>query len=226
MQEPLSSLQTFANSPLPSSRPPDQNVGGHNQKDKPSKRASSFNCTEIAAIVAKDCFEPDEVASKADPALVTVNGYRVKEEMAPLLRSIIAKYEDIGKECTFQSLEHRSYLMERVCEIYQSLEKTEPVLFTPMELKYMLQSVDDFELVRFDVRWLRQRLNEIKEAFQSSKGYSALKEALERNLIASKQKRKELDEMVAEQAKINEEVLNARAKIEIFDRWSLAEGLL
>ncbi|KAM7516194.1 hypothetical protein LguiA_005777 [Lonicera macranthoides] len=93
-QEPLSNLQTFANSPVPSSRSPDQNMGGYNQKDKPSKRASNFNCMEIAVIVVKDCFDPNEVASKVDLALVTVNGYRVKDEMTHILRSIITKYED------------------------------------------------------------------------------------------------------------------------------------
>ncbi|KAM7516197.1 hypothetical protein LguiA_005780 [Lonicera macranthoides] len=232
VQEPLSSgLHTFP--AAASSRSPDQNLDGHNQKDNPSSPASSFNCTEIAANVANDSFDPDEVATKAYPSLVTVIGYRVKEQMAPLLRSIISKYGDIGKECTFQSLEIRSSLMERVCGIYQNLEKTESLLFTPVELKSTLDVVDDLESARVNVRWLRKRLDEINEAFQLSKGYSALKEALASNLIATERKKKdlkvlqdELDAMVAEREKINEALLGTRAKIKIFYSGSLVNGLL
>lgn len=210
------------------------NVDGHKEKDRPPSPASSFNCTEIAAMVANNSFDPDEVASKAYPALVTVSGYRVKEETAPLLRSIISKYGDIGGECSFQSMEIRSSLMEKVCGIYQHMEKTEAILFTPVELKCVLDVVEDLESARVNVKWLHQRLDEINETFRLSKGYSALKETLASNLLAVERKKKdlkalqdELDAMAVKHEKMNELLWDTRAKIKIFYRGgSLVNGLL
>ncbi|KAM7520147.1 hypothetical protein LguiB_019109 [Lonicera macranthoides] len=210
------------------------NVDGHKEKDRPPSPVSSFNCTEIAAMVANNSFDPDEVASKAYPALVTVSGYRVKEETAPLLRSIISKYGDIGGECNFQSMEIRSSLMEKVCGIYQHMEKTEAILFTPVELKCVLDVVEDLESARVNVKWLHQRLDEINETFRLSKGYSALKETLASNLLAVERKKKdlkalqdELDAMAVKHEKMNELLWDTRAKIKIFYRGgSLVNGLL
>ncbi|KAA8531926.1 hypothetical protein F0562_006357 [Nyssa sinensis] len=67
-----------------------------NRKDEPPSLSHSLNLTEMAEILDDDSSDPDEVASALDSALVTVNGYRVKPELAPLLRAVFLKHNDIS----------------------------------------------------------------------------------------------------------------------------------
>lgn len=132
------------------------------QKAAPTQ-SFSLNLTEMAAM-SYDNSSDDEVHSALNVALVTVNGYRVKEEFASLLREILSKFGDIAKDSSLQSVRLRSFLLETVCLIFQKLQGTTYTEITSMDLKSMLNDIDGIESVRVEVGWLRKRMEEIKEA--------------------------------------------------------------
>jgi hypothetical protein len=197
------------------------------QEEKaPPTPACSFNCTEIVAMLGNDYLDPDEVASRAYPALVTVSGYRVKEEVASLARSIIAKYGDIGKDCICKTVEMRSSQIEKVCSIFRDLEAMETLLLTPAEIKSWLAVVDDLETMKINVKWLRDRLGEISETFELGKAYSALKDAQADLRTTLCTKKKEVVGLEEEQVRIGEAISSTRAKLKLYYRKSFVDGLL
>ncbi|XP_028117660.1 uncharacterized protein LOC114315270 isoform X1 [Camellia sinensis] len=215
------------------------------QKAEPTQ-SLSLNITEMAAM-SDDFSDLDEVASALNVALVTVNGYRVKEEFASLLRDIFSKYGDIAKDSSLQSERSRSSFLEMVCGIFQRLQGTKFTDVTDIELKSMLDIIGDIEFVKLEVGWLRTRLQEIYEAKLLFMGSSSLKEAKTRNseaigkmeqvvegyqieiqILQEKISSSEdkLAAMKAESEKINGMVLNTKTKVKCFHQRSLVGGLL
>ncbi|GMP31825.1 LOW QUALITY PROTEIN: hypothetical protein CsSME_00005886 [Camellia sinensis var. sinensis] len=149
------------------------------QKAEPTQ-SLSLNITEMAAM-NDDFSDLDEVASALNVALVTVNGYRVKEEFASQLRDIFSKYGDIAKDSSLQSQRSRSFFLEMVCGIFQRLQGIKFTDVTHIKLKSMLDIIGDIEFVKLEVGWLCTRLQEIYEAKLLFMGCSSLKEAKTRN---------------------------------------------
>ncbi|KAK3025006.1 hypothetical protein RJ639_044615 [Escallonia herrerae] len=170
----------------------EETANNPSQNNKQTSQISSFNITEFAAMLGDDS-DADEVASAADSALVTVNGYRVKVEVAPLLRSIFLKRGDISRASIFQSPTARANALEMFCGIYQKLENAELKYVTLVELESMLGVVQDLESARLEVWWLRERLDKVCEALRLSRGYPNLKVALASNCQDIERKKKELD---------------------------------
>ncbi|XP_059623569.1 uncharacterized protein LOC132266652 isoform X2 [Cornus florida] len=224
---------------------PEGSASNGNQREVNLGQTLSLNLTEMAETLDDDL---DEVGSFLDPALVTVNGYRVKPEWASLLRAIFLRYGDIAKDCCFVStIRSRSFLLEIICEIIQKLQDTEFVHFTPADLNSMLDQVCDLETAKLEVGWLRQRLDDISEAMRLFRGYSNLKEAQRSRIQAIEKKKEELksfkgqilalqervvlaeDEltpMKAEAEKIDETITESKAKVKCFYQQSLVHGLL
>lgn len=215
------------------------------QKAAPTQ-SFSLNLTEMAAM-SYDNSSDDEVHSAFNVALVTVNGYRVKEEFASLLREILSKFGDIAKDSSLQSVRLRSFLLETVCLIFQKLQGTTYTEITSMDLKSMLDDIDGIESVRVEVGWLRKRMEEIKEAKLLQKGSSSLKgektrineaiEKAEREVEGYKVEMKMLQEkislvegklaaMKSESEKINGIALDTTTKVKCFYKKSLVDGLL
>lgn len=88
---------------------------------------------------------------------IEINGYKVKRELAPLVKAIFIKYGDISKESVF-SLESRPFLLEWVCSIYKRLEASTFVELSSSELNTMVIQLKDLELMEMEVGWLSQRL--------------------------------------------------------------------
>lgn len=215
------------------------------QKAEPT-RSSSLNLTEMAAM-SYDNSSDDEVNSALNVALVTVNGYRVKEEFASLLRKILSKFGDIAKDSSMQSVRFRSFFLETVCRVFQQLQGMKFTEITSTELKSMLEDIKGIEYVKVEVGWLRNRLEEIEEAKILQKGSSSLKgektriheaiEKAEREVEGYESEMKMLQEkislvkeklvaMKSESEKINGTALKTKTKVNCFYKRSLVDGLL
>ncbi|CAI9110851.1 OLC1v1010941C2 [Oldenlandia corymbosa var. corymbosa] len=168
-----------------------------------AQESSSIAMTEIA-LRCKDSFEvdDDEVDSACDSALVTFQGYRVKEEVVPLLSKIFAKYGDIVKDSVLSCSKYRSLLLQEVCLICQDLERTNFAEITIYEVNSMLGRIDDLESVKLNVEWLRKKLTEIKETKELIGGYTAFKD----NMVNMETKQKELTKKNAELNKLQQEI--------------------
>ncbi|XP_059623566.1 uncharacterized protein LOC132266651 [Cornus florida] len=227
---------------------PEGSANNCNQREEHQGQTSSFNLTGMAEMLDDDdSCDLNEVGSSYDSALVMVNGYRVKPELAPLLRAIFLKHGDIAKDCSLLSITTRSSLLDVISSIVQKLQATEFKLITADELTSLLEQVRDLESVKMEVGWLRQRLADISEAMQLFKGYSSLKGEHRRRIQAVEKKEEELksfhrqirvlqervilaeDELIpmkAEAVKIDETVSETKAKVKSFCQKSLVHGLI
>ncbi|PIM98994.1 hypothetical protein CDL12_28517 [Handroanthus impetiginosus] len=179
--------------------------------------------------------------SQLETSFVVFDGYKVKDEIVPLLKAIFAKHGDIAKNSTF-SMESRSCLLELVCSIYKRLEASKFMQLTSLELQTMLGQIQDLELVKVEVGWLHKRLLNISKARQLCNNVSTLKdvEARTKQEINEKKKavktcEKELESCMATVKKLQErinqekdEVFAAMAffdEIKVFSDGSLVKGL-
>ncbi|XVF59696.1 hypothetical protein PTKIN_Ptkin07bG0296800 [Pterospermum kingtungense] len=148
--------------------------------DEPLGRTYSTGLSEFANLFPEDVSNQDEVQS-FDPALVTVEGYRVKEASAPILRDVMEKHGDISMNCIVETVDGRSFFLEKLCEIMQTLQTTKFEDITQTEVKKMLALVADLGRVNLDVEWLRKRLEEIVEAIELIRQFPRFKESRKQN---------------------------------------------
>lgn len=139
--------------------------------------SQSLNITEFAKRLQDDLDDdPEEVESAFGPAFDCVNGHKVKIEIASLLRAIFEKYGDITTGTDVKSSKILSLFLERVCDIYERLERTTFFDVTCIELNDMLDEVRYFEREKLNVRWLLERLEYISQTKISFQEYLSVKE--------------------------------------------------
>ncbi|OMO84516.1 Phospholipase-like protein [Corchorus olitorius] len=154
--------------------------------DKSPAQSYSFGLTEMA-LLPGNVSHQDEVQSDL---LVSVRGYRVKEAYASILRKVIEKHGDIAMNCIMKSEWNRSRLLEKVCEIVQTLQTTKLLHITDVEVMNMLRDVIDLGSAKVNVGWLEQNLENILEVKELVNQSSQLKECKERNLKIIEESRK------------------------------------
>ncbi|XP_019184726.1 PREDICTED: uncharacterized protein LOC109179689 isoform X4 [Ipomoea nil] len=200
--------------------------------------------------------DDEEVSSARDNFLVKVDrGYRVKPENAPLIKKIFARYGDIVKGSSLQSVECRSSFLEIVCSVYQRLDTMDILNIAAVELKSMLDLVSDLELAKVEIGWLRCRVEQIYEAKKSvmearslkatrtkaledmegkkKKAVADTKQELEFGLEACRVLQKKLEKLEddvgiagVEMDKINERYSNMNTKVQRFYHHPLVSDLL
>ena len=167
---------------LPDVKEIPEDVNNSKTTDEPLKGTYSIGLSEMANMFADDDSNQDEAQSFLfDPALVSVQGYRVKEASAPILRNVMEKHGDIAMNCIVKTVESRSFFLEKICEIIQTLQTKKFVDITQTEVKKMHALVGDLGRVNLDVGWLHKRLEEILEAIEMIKQSAQFKENRERN---------------------------------------------
>ncbi|KEH36752.1 plant phospholipase-like protein [Medicago truncatula] len=83
----------------------------------PPAPAYSQRLTELAAMAAEND-DDDEVDSEVQSRTEdSVNEYKVKTELIPILRKVIGKHGDIAKNCTSKLVRFRAALLGMICEI-------------------------------------------------------------------------------------------------------------
>ncbi|XP_019184724.1 PREDICTED: uncharacterized protein LOC109179689 isoform X3 [Ipomoea nil] len=219
-----------------------------------STRSSNINLTQILQLVGSN--DDEEVSSARDNFLVKVDrGYRVKPENAPLIKKIFARYGDIVKGSSLQSVECRSSFLEIVCSVYQRLDTMDILNIAAVELKSMLDLVSDLELAKVEIGWLRCRVEQIYEAKKSvmearslkatrtkaledmegkkKKAVADTKQELEFGLEACRVLQKKLEKLEddvgiagVEMDKINERYSNMNTKVQRFYHHPLVSDLL
>lgn len=131
----------------------------------------------------------NEVMSVPGDPFLNFEGYRVKNEVVPILEAIFRKHGDIAKESSF-TMESRACLLELVCTIYKRLEASKFMQLTTLELESMLGQIGDLELVKVDVGWLQKRLHQISKARQMYDGVTTLEDVRARSLLVINEKQK------------------------------------
>ncbi|XP_028765699.1 uncharacterized protein LOC114723654 [Neltuma alba] len=195
-----------------------------------------------------------ETESVASEPRLPVGGYRVRESYAPILRSILNKYEDIGESVQLESAVMRTYYMECVCFVVRELQTTSITEFTKSKVKELMAILKDVESAQIQVAWLRSILNEVAEyielinrhqATEMAKAHSdseieSLREELESESKTLAQKEQEvaaiknriaetrdrLRELELRSCELDKSMSMIKSKVDSLDGRSLIEDLL
>jgi len=220
----------------------------------PPAPAYSQRLTELAAMAEEDD-DDDEVDSEVQSRTEdSVNEYKVKTELIPILRKVIGKHGDIAKNCTSKLVRFRSALLEMICEIISELENNNFTNIKQKNLETYLAEVDGMKEMKVEVQWLHSRLTDILEAKRAFKQTVKLKEKIdikrksvdiaESAVEDCEAKIKNLEDQIKkfedqkalwkvklaksrdEFTRTYNETISATAKINRFRNSSLADGLL
>ncbi|KAH6799544.1 hypothetical protein C2S51_036028 [Perilla frutescens var. frutescens] len=208
----------------------------------------SLNVTEFARVLQDDSDDdPDEVESAPDPSHDIVHGHRVNIEIAPLLTDIFKKYGDITVGTNVTSPSILSFFLERLCAVYQRLEKKELSSLTHHEMNEMLVELEYIESQKINAKWLLEKVQEISEAKTILKKYVMFKDEAGKYIQSNDRMRKELellqkhivmiqkkvstaeDLMIANEAKANEctqMAFDIKARVKDLLNKPLVHGLL
>ncbi|KAK9670162.1 hypothetical protein RND81_13G182300 [Saponaria officinalis] len=192
--------KSFITSNTTSDRPP--SIG---QADS---NATSLNLSDMLMLDE----EFSSIDSKQIDVLVTVAGYRVKQELAPILTKVFSKYGDIAANCK-KSLEYRSFLLENVCSIVKKLEVTEFVCLNTVEIDSLRVLLKDIES-DVNVGWLLQRLDEIKDAKRLLRESPKVKQAKRQNQHAAELKESEIKGYENKIRKLQQKIESAKHEME------------
>ncbi|KAJ0579582.1 putative phospholipase [Helianthus annuus] len=105
-----------------------------------------FDHVEDRVVVGK-------VSSESD--IICVQGYNVKQSVAPILESIFKKHGDIAADCLFKPASMRSSFLEIVCEAVSRIQTND-------DIEEIEQQVVVAEAANINVSWLRVHLDTIR----------------------------------------------------------------
>ncbi|XP_042042643.1 uncharacterized protein LOC121787860 [Salvia splendens] len=125
----------------------------------------------------------------------SVHGHRVKAKFAPLVGAIFNKYGDITANSNIKSPSiMASFFLERLCDMYQRLEKKTFQDFTRAEINGMLDNLQH-QAQKFNVEWLLEKVKQISEVRRSStERYLALKGEATKYIEANERMEKEIQQ--------------------------------
>uniref|UniRef100_A0A251UXD5 Putative phospholipase-like, Aminotransferase-like, plant mobile domain protein n=2 Tax=Helianthus annuus TaxID=4232 RepID=A0A251UXD5_HELAN len=105
-----------------------------------------FDHVEDRVVVGK-------VSSESD--IICVQGYNVKQSVAPILESIFKKHGDIAADCLFKPASMRSSFLEIVCEAVSRIQTND-------DIEEIERQVLVAEAANVNVSWLRVHLDAIR----------------------------------------------------------------
>uniref|UniRef100_A0A2P2QRE6 Uncharacterized protein MANES_01G145200 n=1 Tax=Rhizophora mucronata TaxID=61149 RepID=A0A2P2QRE6_RHIMU len=165
LNSPLSGSQVAKNMP----------EEGCNENLNQQKKHQVHSSCETPDLDGNDFANQNGVESAASSASLEITGYTIVDELAPILNAVFSKYGDIGTNCSLQSVQCRSSLLDVTCRTIQKLQSTELKNFAQGKVKSMLSSTQDLESVGMEVGWLRQQL-EIIQAMLAFENVPEIKE--------------------------------------------------
>ncbi|GJT96792.1 phospholipase-like protein [Tanacetum coccineum] len=83
-----------------------------------------------------------------------VQGYKVKQSVAAILKAIFKKYGDIASECVFKTVSMRESILEMVCEVFKQIQ-TNDITTIISKMGEIECNVSDAEAANINVSWLR-----------------------------------------------------------------------
>lgn len=170
-------------------------------------KSCSFDLTQFVEQMGYDLIDADELESKQHESRVSLSGYEVKADSAPILKLIFSHFGDLAKDCIFPSITSRARLLEKVCTIYQRLDASSFKDIKLHELNSMIEEVNDMEISKVKVGWLHKRLVDIREAREAI-------EKKQRNVVATQNRKKTLEEYKKELVSHKKELDNHKKELE------------
>ncbi|XP_076920191.1 uncharacterized protein LOC143581249 [Bidens hawaiensis] len=118
----------------------------------------------------EDLVVEGKISSQSD--MICIQGYKVKQSVAPILESIFKKHGDIASKCVFKPAPMRSSFLEIICEVVRRLQTNYDI----DNIEEMEQQVLASEEANINVSWLRSHLETIHKRKEASKKCNLLME--------------------------------------------------
>ncbi|KAL7111684.1 hypothetical protein ACP275_05G105300 [Erythranthe tilingii] len=128
------------------------------------------------------------------------------KNLADTLKAINEKYGDITKDCSLESDCMKTLVLIGVCKVVQDLQKKQLEELDIGFLDSCYTAVRDAESMKVNVRWLSDRLDEIKDAVRSSDEGKRLVDERNRRLENIDKEKKEVSLRKAEMEKLKSEI--------------------
>ncbi|KAG9129231.1 hypothetical protein Leryth_006497 [Lithospermum erythrorhizon] len=181
-------------------------------KDCKLNGEASRNLTDLVQKLNKNVSDAEEVDSATHLDSVMVAGYKVKGEVAPVLREILTEHGDIASECILQTPETRAALLESVCMIYRELEPKFPNI-TSLVVTNMQARIKDLETVRLRVEWLYKRLEEVSNMKNLLDKSGSLEEARARCTESIEREERDLEALETELSNLQQKISSKKAAL-------------
>nr|GEV23097.1 phospholipase-like protein [Tanacetum cinerariifolium] len=127
---------------------------------------------------------PGKVSSSQSD-IICVQGYKVKNFNAPILRAIFRSHGDIAANCVFTYAAVRTSLLEAVCEIAGQI-KSNDVTNIISEMEEIESEVSAAEASKINVSWLQAHLETIRKRNEAQKKVNLLMEMKTSTILAKK----------------------------------------
>ncbi|KAL7150342.1 hypothetical protein ABFS83_05G105900 [Erythranthe nasuta] len=128
------------------------------------------------------------------------------KNLADTLKAINEKYGDITKDCSLESDCMKTLVLIGVCKVVQDLQKKQLEELDIGFLDSCYTAVRDAESMKVNVRWLSNRLDEIKDAVRSSDEGKRLVDERNRRLENIDKEKREVSLRKAEMEKLKSEI--------------------
>ncbi|CAI9755442.1 unnamed protein product [Fraxinus pennsylvanica] len=129
-----------------------------------------------------------------------------KTNLALTLNSITEKHGDITKDCLLESDRMKTLVLFGICEVVQDLQKKQLKEIDVSMLESCYSAVQDAEKMKMNVKWLRNRLDEIKDATLSAGEALRLMDEKKRLMKSIENKRKDILLHKGELKRLNSEI--------------------
>ncbi|PON99651.1 Phospholipase-like [Trema orientale] len=210
------------------------------QKQKGNATHTQSICTSVLNMAHNFDDEAYEETTSVNNTGERVARYYVKPSLAPTLRAIVEVHGDIAQDCLLRSPEMLTFVLEKVCQVVQDFQALDLKDLKPHHMNSLHSAILDAELVKVDVKWLRNRHDELKEAVALIKPYNTLRLSRRKNMEAIVLKKKELmklksqvkalkcqiSSLIAETESQDGQLYWAKSKCQRFLCNSLMDGLL
>ncbi|WCJ43400.1 hypothetical protein M5689_024141 [Euphorbia peplus] len=176
----------------------------------------------------------------------TSSAYNVEPKYAQTLRAILDKHGDITQSCVIKCPKLVACALERVCASVEDLKNIRFVDLRRSHLEFMHSVISDAEVMQLDVKWLRNKHEELVEAIEKMKEQENMKErrkevknrvAVKEHMISWKEDKmvklqgeieklkSEIAEATQEKERLSNEITNVTSKCKYLSQNSLVEGL-
>nr|XP_043636785.1 uncharacterized protein LOC122607801 [Erigeron canadensis] len=111
-------------------------------------------------------------ASTSQCSVICVQGYEVKESVAPILEAIFKKHGDIAAECIYTIASVKASFLEAVCEVVRRIQAND----VTEKMEEIEALVSQAQAAKIDVSWLWVHLEAIYKRKEVMKKWSLLME--------------------------------------------------
>ncbi|GJR63363.1 phospholipase-like protein [Tanacetum coccineum] len=161
---------------------------------------------------------PDSVAQAPPPGdIISVQGYSVKQSIAPILEAIFNKHGDILADCSFQIASVRTCFLEVICEVVKRIESSD-VSTIISDMEEIESKVSQAAAANINVSWLQDQLKIIHTRNQALKKTASLKEMKVNTILVKRAAQTDLIERCEELVAAQERCVKAEECIKVLDK--------